>query len=433
MAQKEKKTLGTLGPAARLSAARWAASERFPYFAGGFAELVPHEVPGSHTIGVTREGILFYDPEEFAHTTGPEAAALYTHEYLHIFLNHYGRFEELVRRGVAQRSDQKDWNTAADAEIDDDLEDAGLPLPPGYNSATGKYDAPMVTPTLLGFSRHLTAEQYFHLLLEQRKKGGKGGGPKAKGPPVMQPECGSGAGNPNPHEPEAKFKEAFGRDPVEQQVSRRAAAERVQERQRARGDVPAGLAAYAGEQLPEAKIPWQDKLRSAALDAAAFITGEGDYTWTQRFRGQPALEQLYGDDAPVLPGEHEPMADVAVVFDTSGSVSDEDLSTFAAETKGVLECLGGMHVTFLACDAAVHRLVEVTSVEEVLRNLKGRGGTDFRPAFAALDKLPKRPDLVVFMTDLYGPAPEQPPPYRVIWAVTPGGGAAPWGETVQLE
>lgn len=427
-----RKTLAGLSPALRLPAARMAASAAFPYFSSGFEELVPYETPGSHSIGVTREGVLYYDPEEFAQCTAPEAAALVSHEYLHIFLRHHDRFQELVRRGVAQRTqeDCRDWNTAADAEIDDDLEDAGLPLPPGYNPETQKYDVPMVTPTLLGFSRHLTAERYFQFILDARKKGGKGG----EQPPKPARRCGSGAGNPQPEEPDAKFKATQGRDPIAQQVSRRAAAERVQDRQRSRGDVPAGLAAFAKAELPESKVSWQDKLRTAALDAAAYIAGEGDYTWTQRFRGQAALEQLYGQDAPVLPGEHEPVARVAVVFDTSNSVSDEDLSTFAAETKAVLECLGGMTVTFLACDAAVHVLVQVSTVEEVLKNLKGRGGTDFRPAFAALDRLQERPDLCIFLTDGEGPAPDQAPTYRTIWALTPGGTApASWGESVSLE
>lgn len=414
--------LAGLGPALRLPVARMVATEKMPYFGGGIAELVPYEIPGTGKIMVSESSVLCYDPELLGQWTGAEAGAVITHEYMHIFLRHTQRFQELVKRGLATlcQEDHEDFNVAADAEINDNLGDAGLPLPNIDGS-------PPTTPHTLGCPDHLTAEQYYASIKEKKQRGA---GPQP--PPSWG--CGSGAGNPQPEEPEPKEAAKLGHDEVSQDVSRRAAAERVLERQRTRGDVPAGILAAAEGEVPSAVIDWQTQLRTAVLDAAAFINGSGDYTWTVRNRNQGALEHLYGEDAPVLPGEHEPLAKVSVVIDTSGSVSDDDLLNMAGETKAILDCLGGITVTFLACDAAVHALVEVRTVEEVLANLKGRGGTDFRPAFAALDKQTQKPDVIVFMTDGEGPAPDRAPTYaKTIWLITPGGSPpAEWGSAIIL-
>lgn len=422
----QKKTLASVPAGMRMAVARLAAGEYMPYFSVELEQLVPlaSEAKLPAPMLVTEGGVVIYSPAAMAEWTAPEAAGVILHEYLHVFLNHAGRFRALVKRGMAQLTQEcmQEWNEAADAEINDDLLEAGLPLPGNP-----------VTPKDLGAPEHLTAEQYFAHIQERKKRGGKGGGRQPKGNAPGW-GCGSGAGNPQPQEPPEA--EQLGRDEVSQGVSRQAAAERVEQAVQSRGNVPAGLKAYVGELLQPAKIPWQDELRSEALDAAAFVAGAGDYTFSQRAREQSALEQLYGEDAPVLQGEHEPVAKVAVVFDTSGSVPDDELTRFAEETQGVLDCLGGMSVTFLSCDAAVHALAEVTQVSELARHIKGRGGTDFRPAFEALGKLAQKPDFVVFMTDGYGPAPEEKPDWLggMVWLLTPGGQApVGWGKVIQME
>ena len=44
-----------------------------------------------------------------------------------------------------------------------------------------------------------------------------------------------------------------------------------------------------------------------------------------------------------------------------------------------------------------------------------------------------RPDLVIYLTDGYGEAPERPPSVPVIWCLTPGGEApTTWGRIKQL-
>jgi predicted metal-dependent peptidase len=411
----------------RLPVARLKASEAMPYFAGGVNDLVPHPIPGSGRIGVTREGVLLYDPELLGQWTALEAGTVLLHEYGHVFSRHAERFDALVKRGVAQRTqeDHDLFNVAADAEINDNLFDAGLPLP-SIN------ECPPVTPKSQGLEDHKTAEQYFVTLLERRQQqppGGGGGGPQSPG-------CGSGAGNPQEWEPDQQTLDKLGRDTVSQDITRRATAERILERAKTRGDVPAGLLAQAEGEIPRSDIPWEDELRTAVFAGADAVAGIGDYTWTVPSRWQSALNDEYGDDAPVLPGEHQPLPRVAVAFDTSGSVSDEDLRRMCGHTMGIVDCLGGLDVTFLACDAQVHAVTKVSTVTQLMANMKGRGGTDFRPVFDEIAKFREQPDLLVFQTDLYGPFPDEPPPYPVTWLVTPGGDTSskpPFGRTIYMD
>src|SRR5699024_7110524 len=88
----------------------------------------------------------------------------------------------------------------------------------------------------------------------------------------------------------------------------------------------------------------------------------------------------------------------------------------------------------LMCDTRVtsDRMLDSSAPPDLARLVfRGGGGTDFRPVFQRLEEQP--PKAVVFLTDGYGPVPEEPPEYPVLWVLTPDGMApAPWGEVVEL-
>jgi predicted metal-dependent peptidase len=357
------------------------------------------------------------DPEVLAGWTAAEAGSVYLHEYLHVWLRHAERFEAMVRSGALVQGDMALWNRAADAEINDNLEEAGCVLP-------RLHGAPAVTPNLLRLPLHRTAEEYA-LLLKRA----------AAEPQPMWSQCGSGAGNPVTGEPAPDDPDS--RDPVEQHVQRTAAAEAVVTAVRGVGKVPGRIARVA-ELLthpPAPEVPWEELFARAARAAVTSARGVRGYDYDHRSRLQGAVDMLWGSEAPVLPGERRRLAEAAIVADTSGSMSAKDLGTILVVVRDILRTMAGTRVSFLAADAEVQAARRLASAEEAVALLKGGGGTDFRPAFRYLDRARPRPHVVVYATDGYGPAPDQPPrDMHVVWLLVPNGRVpARWGQVVRLK
>ena len=124
---------------------------------------------------------------------------------------------------------------------------------------------------------------------------------------------------------------------------------------------------------------------------------------------------------------------MAVVIDTSGSISDHDLSAFFAEIHGLWR--NGAQVTVIECDAAIHNTWEYRG--KLPSGVGGRGGTCFDPAFQwMLDYRGSSPfDGCIFLTDGRAPKPTVKPPCKLIWCVLPGGMVGEhltWGRVIEL-
>ena len=138
---------------------------------------------------------------------------------------------------------------------------------------------------------------------------------------------------------------------------------------------------------------------------------------------------LYGNMPLIEPQETrevKKITDFVVVIDTSMSCSGELVRRFLEETYSVLKendsFFRKVNIHIIQCDEKVHTDVKVTSREELDEymehfQLYGEGGTDFRPAFAHVEKLlcaGEFEDLkgLVYFTDGYGTYPEKMPAYR---------------------
>ncbi len=100
-----------------------------------------------------------------------------------------------------------------------------------------------------------------------------------------------------------------------------------------------------------------------------------------------------------------------VGFDTSGSVSDSQLASFATELNGMID---HVKVDFVQFDTIIHGEPEPFSKKAREIKVKGRGGTCFNPVISMVDEL-KYDGLIVF-TDGYAPFPTKPKA-RMLWAV----------------
>lgn len=401
-------------PRDKLAAARLAAARKMPYFRAAVLAMVPREAPGLGTFGVSRHGVLMWDPEVCGRWSVDEVAGVLLHEVGHLLRHHADRRERLGAQPAT-------WNVAGDLAINCDLLAAGVRLP-----------GDGVWPGKLGLEDGLTTEEYYRALSQQAagaKSSGEGEG-EGEGD-VGRGRCGGCAGRPEDWEQE---EDRGGRSEAELERVRRQVAEAVRrEAESGRGTVPQGLVRWADGQLRPPQVPWRQKLRRAVRGALAYRPGAVDYHWTRPSRRQAGIG--WGPGRPLLPALRAPVPSVCVAVDTSGSMGADELTSALSEMRGVLQATGA-GVTFLACDARVHELREVERWQDAAKLLKGGGGTSFVPVFEELAGRRRRPDVVVFVTDGCGPAPQEPPGWcKVIWVLVGPHRRAPcaWGEAITID
>lgn len=117
---------------------------------------------------------------------------------------------------------------------------------------------------------------------------------------------------------------------------------------------------------------------------------------------------------------------VMAVIDTSGSIADRTLQEISEELGAMAK---RFEVVVVECDSKILDSYPFRPLAQV----RGRGGTDFRPPLEPAFLRKNRADLVVYFTDGFGPAPEKPPRVPVAWCLTEGGTKpAAWGHEIRM-
>jgi len=399
-----------------LAAARLWAATRFPYLATGVfgAQVIADR--GSGTVSVDESWRMRADPDLTAQWTPAQLGSILVHHVCHLLRTHGERAQAV---GVGP-DEARTWVRAADAEINDDLVPAGLDLP-------GR----PVLPRDLRAEDGLLAEQYFDAIRQTRKAGGGQGGVsqdrsahnEAGGTAGTWLDCGSGAdGMPRPGEGPG------GLSGWQADLLRRQVAQEVIAHGKQAGTVPAGLLRWAAEIL-RPKVNWRTLLAAELRRAVAEVSGAVDYSYRRPSRRSAVAGQV------VLPALRRPVPEVAVVCDTSGSMTEDLLAMVLAEVEGLLRALGlARQVRVLACDIAVAPAQRINSARQV--QLIGGGGTDMGVGIAAAAALRPRPAITVVLTDGYTPWPVAAPKgIRVVVGLLGAGAPAapPWARSVRVE
>jgi predicted metal-dependent peptidase len=401
---------------AGLAGARLWAASRFPYLATGVFGAQVVADPGTGTVSVDQSWRMRADPDLVAEWTAAQLGSVLVHHVCHLLRTHAERAQAA---GVGP-DDAQDWVRAADAEINDDLDQLDLPGRP-------------VLPEDLGEQDGLLAEQYFAGLRKRpapRAQGGaeartqdrsdkKNTGEAAAG----WSDCGSGAdGVPRPGDgPPAMAG-------WQAELLRRQIAQDIIAHGKQPGTVPAGLLRWA-EAVLHPKVNWRTLLAAELRRAVAEVAGAVDYSYRRPSRRSAVAGPV------VLPALRRPVPEVAVVCDTSGSMTEDLLAAALAEVEGLLRSLGlARQVRVLACDTAVAPAQRVTSARQV--QLVGGGGTDMGAGIAAAVALRPRPAVTVVLTDGYTPWPVSAPKGTrvVVGLLGAGAPAAPtWARAVRVD
>jgi predicted metal-dependent peptidase len=411
--------------------------EQCAWFEPALLKIVPKLREGLGTVAISRDGIMWCDPATITKWSPREMAGAILHEGLHLWCRHFDRLKGCPPSIV---------NVANDIADNVMVRGTGLPLPEGA-----------IYPETFGFPEGETSEQYYQRLLdmaEQEKQRQQQGNPfnddDGCGPPSDDPgdilreagysipdepvACGGwdgdGAGRPVPGEPKPGEDDAS-RDEEDLEVGFRAVSDNVQKYQ---GSLPGGIKLQADITLAPPMISWRERLAYAARCAVRWRPGGR----RRGFRDPSVLQWGIGrgPGKPVLATYYDTTPKVCVAIDTSGSMGKGEIQEALSETQGLMKHLRAA-IRFIACDAEVHRSIEVKNIQEVVDNLAGGGGTDFCPVFESLEKLQprERPDVLVFITDGWGSAPDRAPSWcKTIWIVTSGGTEpATWGSIVRMD
>jgi predicted metal-dependent peptidase len=124
---------------------------------------------------------------------------------------------------------------------------------------------------------------------------------------------------------------------------------------------------------------------------------------------------------------------IAVVLDTSGSIETEVIEMFFAEIRAIWR--SGASVEVIECDAQVQRSYPFDG--RAPTEVKGRGGTDYDPAFEWLRARGRgKFDACIYLTDGFAPKPKVRPPCPLLWVLSPSSNSSEdliWGRVVRLE
>lgn len=386
---------------------------RFPFVAhlAMHLEIVPvvdFRIPTAATDGRR----IWIDPHFAASLTDDDRQFVFAHEVWHCALGH-------IERGAAREPER--WNLAIDHEVNCMLQGEGMEVPE---------DA-----VLYSRWRRRPAEEVYELLgplvaePDDDHQATRGRLADVHGVPSALPEEALTPPRTPNDEPGAGASEEVGLAVIDPDyrpdlapLPREVWEERlVAAAQRSPADAErlGGVLRQLLEALRAPSIPWQEILRQ-------FITSVygGQRRWLPPNR-RHVSRGLY------LPSRRTEALGLVVAVDTSGSTS-ADLPDFMAELIGLIDSLGRYELTLICCDEEV-RSVRVFTPEAPMKDgdqwFDGSGGTDFRPVFEWVASRHAQPDVLVFLTDGYGPAPAEAPPYPVLWALTWDGEApSRWGQ-----
>jgi predicted metal-dependent peptidase len=425
------KTTDGLSPLDLLALARTRLADRLPFLRAPVMRLVPQALPGLGTIGVTAKLTLIYDPEKILEWRA-FLPGLLLHELGHTSSAHIDRsIRWAKKRGFQIDAEGKPHDDAAKramriANVGGDLTINPMVIAAGFTLPEGG-----VFPAKLGLPANLSMEEYADLLLKQTKEDEQSG--RGKTEPgtgeCCSGGCGSNGGNRNEREDEAD--EAKG-DPRKNAGTRNEVAAQVARAVRAHKEAGKPINDFwttaADAILPPVVVSYREVLSRVIGTAIGSRSGAQDYTYRKPSRRQSALG---GRNGPRLPAMHAPLPRITVICDTSGSMGGAEQAEAISHVHKLLEA-SGCPVTFMAADTEIRDSGRIASISKIRAMLKGGGGTDFCAPLAAAAKT--RPDVVIYLTDGWGTAPERPPPFRVVWVMIGGGSKRPasWGDLVKV-
>jgi len=350
-----------------------------PFFSALLLRLRMHEAK-KHELWcptmATNGKWLKYNKNFVEEMSNEELKGVLVHEAMHCGLQHPTR---------CGTRDPLIWNLAADFTVNPFLIDAGYSLIKGA----------LVNDKFRGMS----TEKVYSILLEEAEKGGVG---ETSGINWVHVKClGEGEGDFGGMGGVVPYR---GDDAEELDEEWKGALQQAHKVAKNQGNVPAGIDRLIRE-LFAPKINWKEALRQFVAERM-----KDNFLW-ERPNRRFISSGIY---LPSLDGEK---IQIDIISDTSGSMSEQQLCEVASEVKDIVKvCNGEILMVYVDCSVAGVQHINPWSDEPI--EMKGGGGTCFRPGFEYLDNEGRTPNGVVYFTDGYCNTYPASPDYPVLWIIS---------------
>lgn len=367
----------------------------------------PHIFGGLTPTAATDGKRIYIDQDFLSKLKLPEAVFLVCHEIGHAMWMHMARakgYQDLGFEG--EPFDPRRWNHAGDYVINDMLKVSQI----GEMPQGGLWDKK--------YPHTMQVEDVYRDL-------------KDKMPPQSKITITIGDGSGDGQQAEADGNDGQTLDvhihaecDVNDAEMRRA-VQTALDQSKAMGKCPAALERFATEFL-KPKVSWQERLRYHVTRAIS----RDATTWTKPHRRRLVTQGVY---MPSYTGFGA--GDVVVAVDTSGSIGERELNRFFSELDDILSNCNPTGVALLGCDAEIGSTFYLSAGDDLKSqklDLKGGGGTSFKPPFKWVEETGYRPSALIYFTDMCGDFPDQEPEYPTIWCRTTNL-KAPWGEVIDVE
>lgn len=411
----------------KMQAARMVAVMAYPEYRHGLLSLTLVCEPECGTAAADKHGRVYFNPFFIDKMETEHAAFIWVHELTHILWRHHIRSHEI---GADQTQELADIaNYAMDARIHEDMfKDKRLPPP-------SKKVIELCTITGLNLDRGKTWEEDFVVLLGRRQQGmmlngvpfgtpgysdvlehgsdgtdgqgdgaaGEAGGDQegnVMGP--LRPTSGSGSSGRDRSWEQGDSTFDSGMSEAELEEMRKQIARDIEERQRSRGNVGANMLRWADTTLRKRVNPMSVLRQLLTQMCGEIVSGNTEATYSRMNRRQEAFQDDF-----VRPGNRSHLPKLEIVFDTSGSMTDEDISIGATAIEPVLKSFRRLRVT--SGDVRTVASEAITVVKRKLA-LGGGGGTDMARILTEIQERKKttdKPDIVLLVTDGATPWPEK--------------------------
>ena len=346
--------------------------QKYPFYGAITQQLervIDTSCPSAAVAFKDNKYFIYANPEFMEKLSDADRTAVLVHEILHVALGHTWRLEGINTEHIIK-------NLAADLVVNQYVKFENLPG--------------AITIDKYGFPPHLTVHEYINLLkqyMQDNPQSGEGDGQSGGGEGDGEGQSGDGnssmkdRGDANSHEwakaqddGNTIMKEVIGKNILEHAIAQN------------HGKIPLEVEQEIKNLLMIGKIPWTQIIRRFVDNSRKYLEEPNRFKPNRR---QPTNI--------MAPGKRRiDLSKLLIGIDTSGSVSEEEISYFLSEVVRIAATK--TEITIVECDAEIHKTYSPTNIHKIQTQVKGRGGTDFNPVFKYAKE--NKFKYVVYFTDL---------------------------------